>query len=59
MSTPHPQSRASLLALNDNLGREALSRARVYREMHKKIRHDRRFISLTIRANGGACQCAR
>lgn len=27
--TPHPQSRASLLALQDNLRREELSRARV------------------------------
>lgn len=35
--TPHPQSRASLLALNEQLRREAYSRARVYEEMPEKL----------------------
>jgi len=33
---PHPNSRASLLALQDNLRREALSRARALRDLPLK-----------------------
>lgn len=58
VTTPHPQSRASLLALKKNLMDESLSRARVYRTMHERIQHDRHFVSLTIRANGGCCPCS-
>lgn len=42
MKTPHPQSLASLIALNATLRREALGRARV----HSLIPFKREFVAL-------------
>jgi len=39
--TPHPQSRAALLLLNEQLRQEALSRARALRELPLKREFER------------------
>lgn len=44
MTTPHPQSRLSLLMLNQNLMSESLSRAGVCRTMFERIQWDHRFV---------------
>lgn len=53
MTIPHPQSRLSLLMLNQNLMSESLSRARVYRTMFERIQWDHRFVGRLK-----PCQCA-
>ncbi len=42
--TPHPQSLASLFALNENLRREALYRSDVYGAMEEKLERDLFFV---------------